>query len=168
MWALRVLRRACAPAARLFPGAWRGYRRRPLLPLASGGGWDPRGGGGVGRWGVAAWAVCLGSAVARCDNEGGGGPRAAAEGRNFIADAAETALPAVVQIVMEDARGNTVSGGSGFIISKEGLAVTNLHVVMPAAGLSLEMNKRHFPSTVFRNRISSSSSASTSKAPWKV
>jgi len=39
------------------------------------------------------------------------------------------AAPAVVQINIEGPRGELIGGGSGFIISKEGLVVTNHHVV---------------------------------------
>ena len=41
---------------------------------------------------------------------------------------AETALAATVLIVMEDADGEAISAGSGFVVG-EGIVVTNLHVV---------------------------------------
>ncbi|ETK88942.1 hypothetical protein L915_06899 [Phytophthora nicotianae] len=47
--------------------------------------------------------------------------------RNFIADAVEKAFPAVVNIAVDS--GYFASNGSGFIITKEGLIVTNAHVV---------------------------------------
>ncbi|UIZ26473.1 hypothetical protein KXD40_001852 [Peronospora effusa] len=47
--------------------------------------------------------------------------------RNFIADAVEKAFPAVVNVAVDS--GYVGSNGSGFIISKEGLIVTNAHVV---------------------------------------
>uniref|UniRef100_A0AAV1VLE4 PDZ domain-containing protein n=1 Tax=Peronospora matthiolae TaxID=2874970 RepID=A0AAV1VLE4_9STRA len=47
--------------------------------------------------------------------------------RNFIADAVEKAFPAVVNISVDS--GYIGSNGSGFIITKEGLIVTNAHVV---------------------------------------
>ncbi|CAI5728677.1 unnamed protein product [Peronospora destructor] len=47
--------------------------------------------------------------------------------RNFIADAVEKAFPAVVNVAVDS--GYVGSNGSGFVISKEGLIVTNAHVV---------------------------------------
>ncbi|KAG3034012.1 hypothetical protein PC116_g4262 [Phytophthora cactorum] len=47
--------------------------------------------------------------------------------RNFIADAVEKAFPAVVNIAVDS--GYFASNGSGFIITEEGLIVTNAHVV---------------------------------------
>ena len=51
--------------------------------------------------------------------------------RNFVADAADVASPAVVNIVCEVDRGwvQGASSGSGFIYSKDGYVVTNAHVV---------------------------------------
>jgi len=51
--------------------------------------------------------------------------------RNFIADAVEKALPAVVNITIESGWGSEASG-SGFIIREDGLIVTNAHVVAQA------------------------------------
>ena len=50
--------------------------------------------------------------------------------RNFIADAAEVASPAVVNIITNTGLGQ--SSGSGFIVSKRGFVVTNAHVVQNA------------------------------------
>ncbi|KAG7396044.1 Serine protease htra2, mitochondrial [Phytophthora boehmeriae] len=47
--------------------------------------------------------------------------------RNFIADAVEKTFPAVVNIAVDS--GYVSSNGSGFIITTEGLIVTNAHVV---------------------------------------
>lgn len=47
--------------------------------------------------------------------------------RNFIADAVEKAFPAVVNIAVDS--GYVASNGSGFIITQEGLIVTNAHVL---------------------------------------
>ena len=58
-------------------------------------------------------------------------------GPDFIADAVEKALPALVNITVEINNGwsgSGVSTGSGFIVSEDGYVVTNNHVV--AAGFS--------------------------------
>ncbi|KAF0714420.1 Aste57867_3878 [Aphanomyces stellatus] len=49
--------------------------------------------------------------------------------RNFIADAVETAAPAVVNITLFNDHHVPSSSGSGFIIEATGLVVTNAHVV---------------------------------------
>lgn len=53
---------------------------------------------------------------------------------NFIADAIEESMPAVVNIKMDVRQGFQTgqSSGSGFIITEEGLVVTNAHVVAHA------------------------------------
>ena len=48
--------------------------------------------------------------------------------RNFVADAVACVSPAVVNILSES-QGGAFSAGSGFIISSEGIIVTNAHVV---------------------------------------
>ena len=58
--------------------------------------------------------------------------------RNFVADAAERALPAVVNITAGIGGGSFfaasgLSAGSGFIIRPDGLVVTNAHVVEGAS-----------------------------------
>eukprot|EP01041_Mallomonas_annulata_P003837 gene3835-7640_t len=77
-------------------------------------------------------ATCLGGLIfvgmstAEADSK-----RDLALSRNFIADAAESVAPSVVNILCP-VHGMMISGvssGSGFIISKEGYLVTNAHVV---------------------------------------
>ncbi len=55
---------------------------------------------------------------------------------NFIADAAERASPAVVNIqcIAKGRFMSGIAGGSGFIISSDGMIVTNAHVVSMANG----------------------------------
>ena len=62
--------------------------------------------------------------------------------RNFVADAAEIALPFVVNIVVKKNNGfiSQMSGGSGFIISKDGYIVTNAHVVEGADQVLVTMH----------------------------
>lgn len=56
--------------------------------------------------------------------------------RNFIADAAAKALPAVVNLTSNVQKGwvRGMSAGSGFIVRADGLVVTNAHVVQHARG----------------------------------
>ena len=114
-----------APRAARFARAARreaSSRAAPALPFGLG--------LGLAASGSAA-AVCLGLPEAEGDG------RASPLHRNFIADAAAAALPAVVNISAEvssrfGARG--VSTGSGFVVSEDGLIVTNAHVVAGARG----------------------------------
>lgn len=52
---------------------------------------------------------------------------------NFIADVVEEVLPSIVQIEIKQSGifglGQTLSNGSGFIISNDGIIITNAHVV---------------------------------------
>ncbi|KDO24525.1 hypothetical protein SPRG_10340 [Saprolegnia parasitica CBS 223.65] len=52
--------------------------------------------------------------------------------RNFIADAVEKAAPAVVNITIDYGHLQGSSSGSGFILERSGLIVTNAHVVAHA------------------------------------
>ena len=56
--------------------------------------------------------------------------------RNFVADAAAKALPAVVNLTSDVQKGwvRGMSAGSGFIVRADGLVVTNAHVVQHARG----------------------------------
>jgi HtrA serine peptidase 2 len=77
--------------------------------------------------------------------------------RNFIADAVEKAAPAVVNVTVESMNKNgghfshhpfygsssSSSAGSGFILTSDGLVVTNAHVVLSASTAS--MQERTYP-----------------------
>ncbi|MGH8496014.1 MAG: S1C family serine protease [Gammaproteobacteria bacterium] len=62
-------------------------------------------------------------------------PAAAQEALNEILDEAS---PSVVSIRAYNPNGNTVGQGSGFVVSKDGLIVTTLHVVEPGAVVELK------------------------------
>ncbi|TYZ60072.1 hypothetical protein PybrP1_008742, partial [[Pythium] brassicae (nom. inval.)] len=69
-------------------------------------------------------------AVARLERapaDDGSRRKNAALSRNFIADAVEKAIPAVVNVAVDS--GYFSSNGSGFVIAPNGLVVTNAHVV---------------------------------------
>ena len=71
---------------------------------------------------------------------------------NFIADAAEVALPAVVNIQCSGVGPygqRAESSGSGFIISRDGMVVTNNHVVASARAVKLTLSDgRQYRGTV--------------------
>jgi HtrA serine peptidase 2 len=50
--------------------------------------------------------------------------------KSFVADAVEIASPSVTNIVVQSRRHRGLGVGSGFVISKDGLVVTNAHVIM--------------------------------------
>ena len=65
---------------------------------------------------------------------------------NFVADAVEIAAPAVVhvEVLMKHGRhhfGRTVSSsGSGFIVTEDGMVLTNQHVVDKASHVDIKLN----------------------------
>lgn len=59
----------------------------------------------------------------------GGAPAHAASRREDIPAIAKAATGAVVSIIMSDKDGNPIAQGSGFFVSKDGLVVTNYHVI---------------------------------------
>jgi S1-C subfamily serine protease len=63
---------------------------------------------------------------------------------NFIADVVETVLPSVVQIELRSSHMFGLVGvsfGSGFIVSSDGLIMTNAHVVHDVGGeISVKLN----------------------------
>ena len=71
---------------------------------------------------------------------------------NFIADAAEVALPAVVNIQCSGVGPygqRAESSGSGFIVSRDGMVVTNNHVVASARAVKLTLSDgRQYRGTV--------------------
>ncbi len=70
------------------------------------------------------------SFTAHCDNNAHAFPLS----RNFVADVVEVVSPAVVNIMCSAGyHGMGASSGSGFIISSDGVIVTNAHVVAPSA-----------------------------------
>lgn len=75
--------------------------------------------------------VCAADAIVRLERadaaDTGSHRRNAALSRNFIADAVEKAIPAVVNVAVDS--GYFSSNGSGFVIAANGLVVTNAHVV---------------------------------------
>ncbi|KAJ1457916.1 trypsin-like cysteine/serine peptidase domain-containing protein [Pelagophyceae sp. CCMP2097] len=83
-------------------------------------------------------AACLSASFAACEDGLDAAERlkrAAPLHRNYIADAAEKALPAVVNITSQFSQSyfgvvrTGRSAGSGFIVREDGLVVTNAHVV---------------------------------------
>ena len=75
---------------------------------------------------------------------------------NFIADAVEIAAPAVVNIEVTGRhegffRGHVgpTSAGSGFIVTEDGMVLTNAHVVENAVNVSVKLKDgREFSGTV--------------------
>ncbi|KAJ8602473.1 hypothetical protein CTAYLR_001199 [Chrysophaeum taylorii] len=67
-------------------------------------------------------------------------------GRNFVANAASLALPAVVNITSQVQHHTflgvqqAMSAGSGFIVSEDGLVVTNAHVVSHGNNIKVNLN----------------------------
>jgi S1-C subfamily serine protease len=55
------------------------------------------------------------------------------------ADILQKARPAVVKVIVNDAEGKPLSQGSGFFVSKEGIVVTNWHVI--AGGASAKITR---------------------------
>ena len=51
--------------------------------------------------------------------------------------------PSVVRIVANDANGDPITQGSGFLISSSGLVVTNYHVIKGSATLALSYENGH-------------------------
>mmetsp|Transcript_12974 Transcript_12974/g.30779 ORF Transcript_12974/g.30779 Transcript_12974/m.30779 type:complete len:516 (+) Transcript_12974:219-1766(+) len=98
-----------------------------------------------GLWGTAAAAsavaVAAPASAGSAHSEAADGAAASPFGPHFIADAAEKAAPAVVNVTVNHAnRGHgygmfsTKSSGSGFIIDSSGVILTNAHVVLDASG----------------------------------
>ena len=80
---------------------------------------------------------------------------------NFIADAIEASMPAVVNIKMEVRNGfaSGQSSGSGFLITSDGLIVTNAHVVAHAKEgnpITITMNdgSKHLGAVHSRDQLS--------------
>lgn len=76
---------------------------------------------------------------------------------NFIADAVEKAAPAVVNIEVTGrpagfvfgSHSGPTSAGSGFIVTEDGMVLTNAHVVENAMNVSVKLKDgRHFSGTV--------------------
>ena len=136
-----LLQRSLRAALRQAPRAWRSATRS--APTAAAAAKAPAFAVGTGA-SVAATqtsvglppAVALalglsGAAVATTTNCEGDYLR-----RNFVADAAAKALPAVVNLTSDVQKGwvRGMSAGSGFIVRADGLVVTNAHVVQHARG----------------------------------
>lgn len=62
---------------------------------------------------------------------------------NFIADVAEMSFPSIVQVevlAMGPFHSVLVSGGSGFIISEDGIILTNAHVIRDRNNVTIKLN----------------------------
>lgn len=59
-----------------------------------------------------------------------------APSRKDIPAIAKTANGAVVSIVMSDKDGHAISQGSGFLVSNDGVVLTNYHVIAQVDGVS--------------------------------
>ncbi|XP_048364743.1 serine protease HTRA2, mitochondrial [Sphaerodactylus townsendi] len=101
-----------------------------------GAGWAWALAGAGGGAAAAAGALLLGGAeAAAAAEEGGrGGPASPRATFNFIADVAEKTAPALVYVEILgrhpfSGRELPISNGSGFVVSADGLIVTNAHVV---------------------------------------
>lgn len=69
---------------------------------------------------------------ADCTNEGNAAAKRSALGLTLVADVVEAISPAVVNIISESSNNGFfagASGGSGFIIRRDGFIVTNAHVI---------------------------------------
>ena len=136
-----LLQRSLRAALRQAPRAWRSATRS--APTAAAAAKAPAFAVGTGASVAAtqtsvglppAVAIALGlsgAAVATTTNCEGDYLR-----RNFVADAAAKALPAVVNLTSDVQKGwvRGMSAGSGFIVRADGLVVTNAHVVQHARG----------------------------------
>ena len=68
------------------------------------------------------------------EEEGGKSPMSRRQHFNFIADVVEEVLPSIVQIEIREQRGffgmgESFTHGSGFLISEDGVILTNAHVI---------------------------------------
>ena len=89
------------------------------------------------------------------EDEEGKSPISRRQHFNFIADVVEEVLPSIVQIEIREHRGffglsESFTHGSGFLISEDGVILTNAHVIRNLHG---NLNIKLHDNRTFRGRV---------------